>query len=93
VWRSLVARVVRDDEVAGSNPVTPTECERLSSDWKGAFLLPPRQPTPIPTLRPAHPARITTSAVRAPRGTRLGAGSRGAAGVGDRVGGAHEREV
>ena len=24
VWRSLVARVVRDDEVAGSNPVTPT---------------------------------------------------------------------
>ena len=25
VWRSLVARVVRDDEAAGSNPVTPTE--------------------------------------------------------------------
>jgi hypothetical protein len=25
VWRSLVARVVRDDEVAGSNPVTPTK--------------------------------------------------------------------
>ena len=24
VWRSLVARVVRDDEAAGSNPVTPT---------------------------------------------------------------------
>ena len=24
VWRSLVARFVRDDEVAGSNPVTPT---------------------------------------------------------------------
>jgi hypothetical protein len=24
VWRRLVARVVRDDEVAGSNPVTPT---------------------------------------------------------------------
>ncbi len=24
VWRSLVARIVRDDEVAGSNPVTPT---------------------------------------------------------------------
>jgi hypothetical protein len=27
VWRSLVARVVRDDEVAGSNPVTPTKEE------------------------------------------------------------------
>ena len=24
VWRSLVARTVRDGEVAGSNPVTPT---------------------------------------------------------------------
>lgn len=28
MWRSLVARVVRDDEVAGSNPVIPTNCER-----------------------------------------------------------------
>ena len=27
VWRSLVARVVRDDEAAGSNPVTPTDTE------------------------------------------------------------------
>lgn len=25
IWRSLVARVVRDDEVAGSNPVIPTK--------------------------------------------------------------------
>lgn len=24
LWRRLVARVVRDDEVAGSNPVSPT---------------------------------------------------------------------
>lgn len=24
VWRSLVARIVRDDEVPGSNPGTPT---------------------------------------------------------------------
>ena len=31
VWRSLVARVVRDDEVAGSNPVTPTEGERAEA--------------------------------------------------------------
>src|SRR5688572_33332970 len=25
-WRSLVARVVRDDEVGGSNPLAPTSC-------------------------------------------------------------------
>lgn len=31
VWRSLVARVVRDDEVAGSNPVTPTRSCGLES--------------------------------------------------------------
>jgi hypothetical protein len=24
VWRSLVARLVRDEEVVGSNPATPT---------------------------------------------------------------------
>ena len=29
MWRSLVARVVRDDEVAGSNPVTPTTVKPL----------------------------------------------------------------
>ena len=28
VWRSLVARVVRDDEAAGSNPVTPTRSDK-----------------------------------------------------------------
>src|SRR3954454_22629066 len=28
VWRSLVARFVRDEEVAGSNPVTPTSNAR-----------------------------------------------------------------
>ena len=32
VWRSLVARFVRDDEAAGSNPVTPT-AERLHQAW------------------------------------------------------------
>ncbi len=31
MWRSLVARVVRDDEVAGSNPVTPTIGEAPST--------------------------------------------------------------
>jgi hypothetical protein len=27
VWRSLVARFVRDEEVVGSNPATPTHVE------------------------------------------------------------------
>ena len=31
VWRSLVARLVRDEEVAGSNPVTPTLLKELSA--------------------------------------------------------------
>jgi transposase len=30
VWRSLVARFVRDEEVAGSNPVTPTQVRARS---------------------------------------------------------------
>jgi hypothetical protein len=41
VWRSLVARFVRDEEAAGSNPVTPTRktaghgpsCVRLEAPW------------------------------------------------------------
>ena len=33
VWRSLVARFVRDEEVAGSNPVTPTN-ENLNQSKK-----------------------------------------------------------
>jgi hypothetical protein len=28
VWRSLVARFVRDEEVVGSNPATPTKTEK-----------------------------------------------------------------
>ena len=31
VWRSLVARFVRDEEVVGSNPATPTKVEALST--------------------------------------------------------------
>jgi hypothetical protein len=31
VWRSLVARFVRDEEVVGSNPATPTNCELRAS--------------------------------------------------------------
>ena len=36
MWRSLVARVVRDDEVAGSNPVTPTN-EKIPPFMGGIF--------------------------------------------------------
>jgi hypothetical protein len=28
-WRSLVARIVRDDEVGGSNPLAPTKLSNL----------------------------------------------------------------
>ena len=38
VWLSLVERYVRDVEVAGSNPVTPTFEKRILSD-KDSFLL------------------------------------------------------
>src|SRR5690606_13440292 len=37
VWRSLVARFVRDEEVAGSNPVTPTS----RKPWSGTRRLVP----------------------------------------------------
>ena len=35
MWRSLVARVVRDDEVAGSNPVIPTNPKPPESNLQG----------------------------------------------------------
>ena len=38
MWRSLVARFVRDEEVAGSNPVTPTnETERERNESFSPF--------------------------------------------------------
>ena len=37
MWHSLVARIVRDDEAAGSNPVIPTiECSSRQL-WLAAF--------------------------------------------------------
>src|SRR4051794_18837640 len=43
VWRSLVARFVRDEEAAGSNPVTPTTSFRSSRPLPGGvfFILRP----------------------------------------------------
>ena len=33
-WRSLVARIVRDDEVGGSNPLAPTKLTDLAVELK-----------------------------------------------------------
>ena len=36
-WRSPAARIVRDDEVAGSNPVAPTLNKELFITFTGWF--------------------------------------------------------
>ena len=47
VWRSLVARFVRDEEVAGSNPVTPTKVKGPDSNIRvRAFVLKGTRTTP-----------------------------------------------
>ena len=43
VWRSLVARFVRDEEVAGSNPVTPTIFSWRPATRKTAQTSPPAE--------------------------------------------------
>ena len=47
MWRSLVARVVRDDEVAGSNPVIPTNPKPPESNLQGVLLY-------VPSARVTH---------------------------------------
>ena len=42
MWRSLVARFVRDEEAAGSNPVTPTS-EEKSPDSSLAWAFSPNE--------------------------------------------------
>jgi hypothetical protein len=39
VWRSLVARFVRDEEVVGSNPATPTAFALVQSPDSGVQAL------------------------------------------------------
>ena len=39
MWRSLVARIVRDDEAAGSNPVIPTTFASKTACIAGGFFL------------------------------------------------------
>ena len=42
MWHSLVARIVRDDEAAGSNPVIPTiESQGLGVFSESFFAIPP----------------------------------------------------
>ena len=41
MWHSLVARFVRDEEAAGSNPVIPTIDDNRDQSLKGwSFLMP-----------------------------------------------------
>lgn len=39
VWRSLVARLVRDEKVEGSNPFTPTKNNTKTAAYGSCFLL------------------------------------------------------
>lgn len=65
VWRSLVARFVRDEEVVGSNPATPTsEQGPDQGNLVGAFLFqeaaadhPPMRLRPASQNRPEKLAR------------------------------------
>jgi hypothetical protein len=63
VWRSLVARFVRDEEVVGSNPATPTAKVLLARPLTWGEVTPwfvrerdrpnrPRVPRPVPVPRP-----------------------------------------
>lgn len=51
MWRSLVARFVRDEEVVGSNPATPTElrgersCSFTRGEGEGRRRIAPNTPT------------------------------------------------
>ena len=68
VWRSLVARFVRDEEVAGSNPVTPT-VKRLVRHtfrfWVGAIELQVQQQSTAARQRKMSPSRRSASCVAA----------------------------
>ena len=58
VWRSLVARFVRDEEVVGSNPATPTRIIRgqglRSGTWVGVFFVSVRSWSAMDSSDPAR---------------------------------------
>ena len=60
VWRSLVARFVRDEEVAGSIPVTPTNQCRVSNAASG------RQPSLTGKIGDVPTPALTCSGALAP---------------------------
>ena len=66
VWRSLVARFVRDEEVAGSNPVTPTvEClvRCIFGFWTGVVELQVQQQSTAARQCKLSPSRRSASRV------------------------------
>ena len=70
MWRSLVARVVRDDEVAGSNPVIPTKFPLVATDrdGKGIFYFGrPQLPLPLECRLEKHVPAVTTQRARSCR--------------------------
>jgi hypothetical protein len=68
VWRSLVARFVRDEEVAGSNPVTPTVkrlVKYIFRFWAGAIELQVQQQSTAARQCKMSPSRRSASRVAA----------------------------
>ena len=68
VWRSLVARFVRDEEVAGSNPVTPTvDClvKCIFGFWTRAVELRVQQQSTADRQCKLSPSRRSASRVAA----------------------------
>ena len=68
VWRSLVARFVRDEEVAGSNPVTPTVkslVKYMFRFWAGALELEVQQQSTAAPQCKMSPSRRSASRVAA----------------------------
>jgi hypothetical protein len=73
-WRSLVARFVRDEEVAGSNPVAPTipallvpAILRRPNFFARPLCSPPTRPFTPPTRPSTPPTRPSTPPTRPPR--------------------------
>src|SRR3954464_7251749 len=59
LWRSLVARLVRDEEAAGSNPVSPTEWHTDAGPARRAGPASrPRTRRADPVATPGWPTRV-----------------------------------
>jgi hypothetical protein len=76
VWRSLVARFVRDEEVAGSNPVTPTKIRGADRrfirraaplSFSGFSKITPKSPRISTNSQPSNTASSPPKATETPR--------------------------